>query len=136
MDRDESIGALIFAFGSILVVSVIVALLWGANYFYKSYNVWSMGMEGQAELAHAHYNRQIAVVEAQAKKEAAIELANAEIERAKGIAKANEIIGSSLKGNEEYLRYLWIDSLQNANNKIIYVPTEANLPVLEAGRLK
>ena len=50
------------------------------------------------------------------------------------MAKANEIIGGSLKGNEEYLRYLWIDNLEKGNNSVIYVPTEAGLPILEANR--
>lgn len=69
-----------------------------------------------------------------ASQEAAQHLAQAEIERAKGVAEANKIIGDSLKGNEAYLRYLWIHSLENTQNSVIYVPTEANLPILEAGK--
>ncbi|OLX60112.1 hypothetical protein DB99_07995 [Salmonella enterica subsp. enterica serovar Heidelberg] len=72
--------------------------------------------------------------EALAKKESAKMLADAEIERAKGVAKANQIIGDSLRNNEEYLRYLWIDGLQQNKSQVIYVPTEANLPILEAGK--
>jgi hypothetical protein len=60
--------------------------------------------------------------------------AEAEVERARGVAQANKIIGDSLKDNEGYLRYLWIDSLAHTQDKVIYVPTEAGLPVLEAGR--
>ncbi len=103
------------------------------------YNVWEKGLAGEAELRHAEWNRQIAVREAQAKKDSASLLAEAEVERAKGVAKANKIIGDSLKENEEYLRYLWIDGIQHTKNEIIYIPTEANLPILEAnrsGRLK
>jgi len=66
--------------------------------------------------------------------ESAKNLAKAEIERAKGVAEANKIIGESLKGNEAYLRYLWIQSLSDGHSETIYVPTEANLPVLEATR--
>jgi len=51
------------------------------------------------------------------------------------VAKANKIIGDSLKDNESYLRYLWINGLsEKDNNTVIYVPTEANLPILEAGK--
>lgn len=101
------------------------------------YNVWSETYRGRAELARAESNRQIAVLEAQAKMDSAKMLAAAEVERAKGVAEANQIIGDSLKGNEQYLRYLWIDSLHHSEGKdIIYVPTEAGLPILEAGRLK
>lgn len=99
-------------------------------------NVWSEGMAGQAELARAEYNRQIATTEANAKKESAKALADAEVIRAEGVAKANKIIGDSLKDNEGYLRYLWIDGLQQSESQIIYVPTEANLPILESTRLR
>ena len=35
-----------------------------------------------------------------------------------------------------YIQYLWVRQQNaNTNNKIIYIPTEAGLPVLEAGRV-
>jgi len=55
--------------------------------------------------------------------------AEAEVERARGVAEANDIIAGSLEGNEEYLRYLWINGLQTNQMQVIYVPTEANLPI-------
>lgn len=113
---------------------ILIMLLW--MFGYPKYRVWQQGLEGEAELKRAEQNRKIAVQEAEAKKEAAKSLAEAEIIRAQGVAKANEIIGNSLKGNEEYLRYLWIDNLEKNQNAVIYVPTEAGLPILEAGRLK
>ena len=39
-------------------------------------------------------------------------------------------------GAEGYLRYLQIQALQDTNARLIYVPTEAGLPVTEASRLK
>ncbi len=98
------------------------------------YNVWSAQMTGKAELAQADQNRQIAVAQAKAKAESAQYEAQSEITRAQGVATANKIIGDSLKGNEAYLRYLWINGLENNKNAVIYVPTEANLPLLEATR--
>lgn len=98
------------------------------------WNVWKSGLSGEAELKQADWNRQIAVREANAKKEAATLLAEAEVERAKGVAQANKIIGDSLKDNESYLRYLWIDSLDKTKGQVIYIPTEGNLPILEASR--
>ena len=71
-----------------------------------------------------------------ATQESAKHLAQAEIIRAEGVAKSNEIIGSSLKQNEAYLRYLWINGLQHSSSQVVYVPTEANLPILEANRFK
>ena len=100
------------------------------------YAVYQQSLTGEAELARAEQNRKITIQEAQAKKEAAKMLADAEVERAKGVAEANRIIGESLKGNEGYLRYLWIQGLQEgATPQVVYVPTEAGLPLLEAGRL-
>ena len=99
------------------------------------YNVYTQEMEGKAQLAKAMSNRQIAIQEAHAKMEAAKDLASAEIIRAQGIAKANQIIGQSLENNRSYLDWLWIDQLEKNQNAVIYVPTEANLPILEANRL-
>lgn len=114
-----------------LALGVLVLLgMWGC----PQYNVWEAGLSGQAELKKAEQNRQIAVEEAKAKKESAQALADAEITRARGVAEANKIIGDSLKDNEAYLRYLWIDSLNNNQQSVIYVPTEAGLPILEAGK--
>jgi hypothetical protein len=92
---------------------------------------------GEAELAQADQNKQIAIAQAKAKADSAKFEAEAEITRAGGVAQANKIIGDSLKDNEAYLRYLWINGLeQNKNQTVVYVPTEANLPILEAGRMK
>ena len=111
-------------------------ILWEFTGKYK-FNIYTESMRGKAELAHAQYSREVAVVEAKAKIEAAELLAKAEVKRAEGVAQANKIIGDSLKDNDAYLRYLWINNLENsANEQIIYVPTEAGLPILEAGRLK
>jgi regulator of protease activity HflC (stomatin/prohibitin superfamily) len=115
--------------GSTLLILSLVCL-WGC----PQYSVYQQNLEGEAELARATQNRQIAIQEAQAKKESAHDLAKAEIIRAEGVAKANQIIGESLKANEAYLRYLWIDNMDKTQNQIIYIPTEAGLPILEAGR--
>jgi regulator of protease activity HflC (stomatin/prohibitin superfamily) len=65
-----------------------------------------------------------------AKKDAEIEIA-----RAEGVARSNQIIAGSISDN--YLRYKWIEGLQaNDDMTVIYVPTEANLPIMEAGRAK
>lgn len=90
-------------------------------------------MEGEARLLESESEKKIAIEEAKAELASAKLKAQAEIERAKGVAKANKIIGSSLKGNESYLRYLWIQNM-NTDKEVIYVPTEAGLPILEAGK--
>jgi regulator of protease activity HflC (stomatin/prohibitin superfamily) len=96
------------------------------------YGVWQQSLAGKAELQKAEYTRQVAVLEAQAKKDSAQQLAEAEVIRAQGVAKANQIIGDSLKDNREYLQYLYITGLEDGSkngNVTIYVPTEGGMPV-------
>ena len=112
-----------------LVVSVLAVALFAGG---PVYNVWTQGMNGKAELQKAEYTRKVAVLEAQAKMDSASKLADAEVERAKGVAEANRIIGDSLKDNPRYLQYLYITGLQEGSekgNRTIYVPTEGGMPV-------
>jgi len=66
---------------------------------------------------------------AKAKKDAEIEVA-----RAEGVAKSNLIIAESI--SDKYLRYRWIEGLSRNQAQVIYIPTEANVPIMEAGRWK
>ena len=114
--------------GGLAVTALAVALFAGG----PLYNVWTQGMNGKAELQKAEYTRKVAVLEAQAKMDSASKLADAEVERAKGVAEANRIIGDSLKDNPRYLQYLYITGLQEGSekgNRTIYVPTEGGMPV-------
>lgn len=125
--------------GIIILVLFCIGLLLGGictcSYVQPQYNVYSSRLAGEAELAQADSTRRVKVLESQAAKDSAQNLADAEIIRAQGVAKANEIIGHSLAGNEAYLRYLWIQQLGTSSSReTIYVPTEANLPILEATR--
>lgn len=120
-----------WAIGTTTVAVLIVAtfLAW------PKCNIYAQRAQGQAMLAHAQSAKEVAVAEAKAKMESAELLAQAEVARAKGVAQANQIIGESLKNNEAYLRYLWINDIgQNAGKTVVYIPTEANLPILEATR--
>ena len=112
----------------------LVGLIVIAAAVLPQYNVWRQNKLGEAELARAEQNRQIAVQEARAKEESAKSLANAEIIRAKGIAEANRIIGDSLTNNDAYIHYLWIEALRDTKDQVIYVPTEAGIPITESAR--
>ncbi len=113
---------------------IFVGLVISAAFGIPKYLVWQAEYSGRAKLIEANQIKQIQVTEAKAKKESATYEAQAEIERAKGVAQANQIIGSSLRGNHEYLMYLYIQTMENTHNQVIYVPTEGSLPILEAGR--
>jgi len=122
-----------FADPAVIVIGAIVIV--GATTLFLGgpiYNVWAQSLAGKAELQKAEFTRQVAVLEAKAKLDSAKELAQAEVERAKGVAQANQIIGDSLKGNREYLQYLYITGLEEGSQKgnvTIYVPTEGGMPV-------
>ncbi len=122
---------LFLALAILTFTSIIVGILAA----WPQYNIYSQRSQGAAMLAHAQSAKEVAVAEAKAKMESAELLAQAEVARARGVAQANQIIGESLKNNESYLRYLWIQGLESNNPTVIYVPTEANLPILEASRL-
>ncbi len=115
----------------ILGVCLILGLMIGIPY----YKVWQQEMDGKAEFSKAEQNRRIRVEEAKANLEAEKLNAQAEIERAKGAAAAIKIENGSL--TENYIRYLWVRQQKDLNDKtVIYVPTEAGMPIMESTRLK
>lgn len=124
--------------GAIMFVLIVVSLfaIVGGCAVYPQYNVYSSRLAGEAELERQKSEKQVAIQAALAKKESAELLAQAEVTRAKGVAEANRIIGASLSNNEAYLRYLWISNMEGSGKEVIYVPTEAGLPILEAGKRK
>lgn len=116
--------------GALLIVLIGAGAMWGC----PQYAVYSRTLRGEAALSEAQYDRQIKVAEANAALEAAKLLATRDSLQAMGAASANRILGESLKNNEAYLRYLWIKGLEDGQTSVVYVPTEANLPILEAGK--
>lgn len=113
-----------------LIVLTIIALIalpmWGC----PRYDVWQQEMAGKAEFAKAEQNRQIKIEEAKANLEAEKLNAQAEVERAKGAAEAISIENGAI--TPTYIQYLWVRQQNNAAQKVVYIPTEANLPILEA----
>ena len=118
---------------SIIIIGLLGAIVIGGLAFgLPQYGVYTKTLNGKAQLQEAEFTRQVAVLEAQAKKDSAQQLADAEIIRATGVAKANQIIGNSLKDNREYLQYLYITGIEEGSQKgnvTIYVPTEGGMPV-------
>ena len=93
------------------------------GWFYSLYGIWTAEQNGKAELANAEYSKRVTVETAKAKKDSATFEADTEVARAEGV------------GKEEYLRYLYITNLaEGQNREVIYIPTEAGIPILEANR--
>jgi hypothetical protein len=127
--REKRQAAMWVALSIIMVVAVVIA----AMAFVPNYRVWSEGKRGEAEYMRAEQNRRIKVEEAKANLEAERLNAQAEVERAKGAAEAIKIENGSI--TPTYIQYLWVRQQNaNTNNRIIYIPTEAGLPILEAGK--
>ena len=116
------IGIMIVTF-----ISIIIGLL---MWIIPQYSVWSKGLKGEAQLREAEYSKQVLIEEAKANLEADKLNAQAEVERAKGMAEAMEIEGGKL--TDTYIKYLWVRSMTGNQTTTIYIPTEAGLPILEA----
>lgn len=116
-------GGLVFFIGVVIIIA-------GLMYAIPRYRVWSAEMRGRAELSQAEFNKQIIVREAEARLEAERLNAQAEVARAQGAAEAMYAVQDAL--TETYIRYLWVRTMEG-NPNTIYIPTEAGLPILEAG---
>ncbi|MBA2328242.1 MAG: hypothetical protein M3413_06190 [Bacteroidota bacterium] len=121
---------------SIQIVLIVIGILIAISVALvgcPTYNVWQQEMSGRAEFAKAEQNRRIKIEEAKANLEAERLNAEAEVERAKGAAEAIKIENGALTA--KYIQYLWVRQQSTLNDKtVIYIPTETNLPILEAGR--
>ncbi len=118
---------------TILVIGIILGFMFGI----PKYNVWRSHIaietaenNGKAEMAQAEENRKIAIEEAKADLEVQKLKSASEIERAKGMAQAIEIENGKL--TTKYIQYLWVRNIDKMDGDKIYIPTESNLPLLEA----
>jgi len=121
-------GVLVFAF-----------VLWGLPQF----GVYTRTLAGKAALMEAESTRQVRVLDAKAKQESAELEAQAEITKAKGSATAIAALKQELGSSEAYLRWLYIQGLQEQGNQtgektVVYIPTDGlvPLPISEAQRVK
>lgn len=92
------------------------------------YRVWEQQKRGEAELRRAEFAKKILVEAAKAELDSATLLAEAEVERAKGIAQSMEIVSEKL--NQNYLQY-WavqaqIKMAESPNHTTIYIPSGPN----------
>jgi regulator of protease activity HflC (stomatin/prohibitin superfamily) len=109
--------------------SALLLLIVGSMALYPQYNVYKQRLSGQAVLAHADAAREVQVRQAQGEKEAASLR-----------AEAIKIVGQASKDFPEYRQQEFIGAFAEAVkegkiNQIIYVPTEANIPITETRRL-
>lgn len=122
---------------TVTCVATLAFVLWGL----PQLGVYNRTLAGKAALMEAESTRQVRVLEAKARQEAAALEAQAEITKAEGSAKAIAAVKDQLGGPDGYLRWLYLQGLQEPNaggdrEKIIYIPTDGlvPLPISEAGR--
>jgi len=125
----ECLGAAVF----MLLVWILIG--------YPHWRVWAAHQKGLADLAQANNDQQIQIAKAKARKEAATLNKDAAIIEAEAVSAQIEKIGQQLTTHDLYLRWQWIEMMKahaehEEGTTVIYVPTEANLPVLEATRFK
>lgn len=112
----------------LIVIAVTVIGLQSVRVYVAEYTVKVQRLEGEAQFAKAEQNRKILVEQAKAEKEAASFRAD-----------AIGIVGQAAKDFPEYRFQEFLGAFAEALNngsidKIVFIPTEANIPITEAGR--
>lgn len=121
-----------------LVVIITLWMLVG----YPRWNVWASHQSGLADLMQAKNEQQVQVSEAQGRLDAASINKKAAIIEAEAVACQIEAIGKKLIKHDLYLKWQWIKMMEDRSNRedgdasVIYIPTEAGMPILEAGNRK
>ena len=120
------------------IAAALAFVLWGV----PQLGVYNRTLSGRAALMEAESTRQVRVLEAKAKQESATLEAQAEVTKAEGSAKAIAALKTELGSSDAYLRWLYIQGLQEQNGQgektVVYIPTDGlvPLPISEAGRVK
>ena len=130
--RRESLATTLVFLG---LAAVVVAIIVGIFFAFQAAKVYSKEQTGKAKLAEARFSKQVQLEQAKANLESQKLNSKAEVERARGAAQAIEIESGKL--TENYIRYLWVQQQDNLNDKtVVYIPTEAGLPITESGRVR
>lgn len=125
-------GIMGWVIGGVALVAVIFA--WFV-FLYPRWRVWASHKRGQADLAQAQNEQQIQISKAQSRKGAAELNKEAAIIEAEAVSQQVEKIGKNLVDHPLFLKWQWIKMMEERpEGSTIYVPTEANLPIMEATR--
>ena len=112
----------------IVVLAICVVVIGSIMFAYPKYRLYSQELRGKANLLEAKQSKMIQV-----------EQARAELESADLRAKAIVIMGKAAEDYPSYRQQEFVGAFGEALregkiNQIIYVPTEGNIPILEAGK--
>ncbi len=133
--KEFGAGIAVFAFSIALLAGVLFGIGWG----WANFRLWKAEYVGQALEIEKQYQGKATLAEAQFSKQARVESARAEKESAQLTADAIQIVGEAAKNYPEYRQQEFYLSLGEALkdgkiSQILYLPTEAGLPITEAGK--
>ena len=121
-----------------LVVSLVLfglIVLWSLV-GYPKWRVWASLKKGESELQHSLNQQKIQITQAQSRLDAASLNKDAAIVEAEAVSEQIKRIGNQLTQHDLFLKWQWIEMMEKRpENSVIYVPTEASMPILEANRL-
>ena len=135
-DRSETATAIVvIGIVVVLLISIVFGTLWGWAHF----RLWRAEYKGKAVEIERKYEGKAILAKAEHSRKARVEAAKAEKEAAQLTADAIAIVGAAAQEFPEYRQqefYLALgEALQEGLiDQIIYLPTEAGLPITEAGR--
>lgn len=117
---------------ALAIVAVLVLIAWSL-FGGPKWRVWAAHQEGLADLAQAKNEQQIQIAQAQSRLDAAQLNKQAAVIEAEAVALQIKEIGTELTHHDLYLRWQWIKMMEeHSDEATIYIPTEGNLPILEA----
>ena len=128
-----------FEFAAILIlVTLTIVLLFATGWGWAHFRLWKAEYTGTAFEIEKMYIGKAILAEAEFAQMARIESAKAEKESAQLTADAIAIVGEAAKSYPEYRTQEFMlafgEALREGNiDQILYVPTEANIPITEAG---
>lgn len=142
MSNDIETGRQAITYG---IVTIALAILFlGASFFAVGwgrahYKLWKAEYTGRALEIEKEYMGKAVLAEAEHSRMARVEAAEAEKEAAALTAEAIEIVGEAAQEYPEYRQqefYLALgEALKEGQiDQILYLPTEASLPITEAGK--
>lgn len=122
ISMDSSRSALIGVLTLFVIIAIIAISMWGM----PRYRVYSATLQGKAKLMQAEQEKQILIEQASAEKEAASLR-----------AEAIKIMGVAAKEFPEYREQEFMaafgEAIQDGRiSKMIFVPTEANVPIIHS----
>lgn len=122
----------LYIFGGMVFFAICVAwILFG----YPIWRIWASKKAGEAELQQANREQQIQVSKAKGRLDAAETNKKAAVVEAEAVSLQIKTIGEQLTKHDLYLKWQWIEMMKDRpESSVIYIPTEAGLPILEAGK--